>query len=671
MRCPECNHPLLKPSAECPACGHHFGVLTFERLTKYFEMKSSMTDLEKLGWTLQNGLKQFSSKLIEYENLLNREIRSLPRPPVAPPVARDETAPKGQADTTASTDDFEKSVTFEVVAPAALPLQKTAAAKGNGAGKTSFEAKLGERWLLIIGIVTMVLGVGFFLKYSFEMGWVGPAGRVASAYLWGGAMLAGGNLLMKRGFPVFGLYLIGGAIAVLYSATTAGFQLYGLFGQGTSFFIMVLITAFACALSIYYDTKWLAVIALIGGFLTPVLLSTGTDNQLALMTYMTILNAGLLTIGIRKKWDLLNTLGFVFTYILFTAWFAAHYEAAKFPATIFFLTVFYLIYSVLPFASHFVRATEKPMKGITVMAGNSLFAFAYSYYMIEERYSMEWVSAISVLYAAVFGLMATYLYRSGRGGEAPFTILIAKASLFLIITIPLLFSGEWITVFWAAQALTLLWAGLRLSSRRLVATSYLLFLVAIFKFLAYDYSAVFHITTAYHFSPLYTTLIVERYITTAVLLATVFAAARMATVRPGADLCRTYGGNLSDGAAITGAATALLFIAANFETSAFFHDYLPTARFAAISVLWSLFAAALMALGFKYNQSILRICSIALFLVTLMKVGLFDISRFSTPYRILSFLVLGSLLIAASYLYHKFKETLIDDRRGPAEGANE
>ena len=97
----------------------------------------------------------------------------------------------------------------------------------------------------------------------------------------------------------------------------------------------------------------------------------------------------------------------------------------------------------------------------------------------------------------------------------------------------------------------------------------------------------------------------------------------------------------------------------NIEVGAFFHDYAPRAHFAAISVLWTLYSIALIAMGFLKNSAILRQFAIGLFGVTMMKVFFIDMSNVSTPYRIISFTVLGVMLIGASYLYHRFKDRIL------------
>ncbi len=107
-----------------------------------------------------------------------------------------------------------------------------------------------------------------------------------------------------------------------------------------------------------------------------------------------------------------------------------------------------------------------------------------------------------------------------------------------------------------------------------------------------------------------------------------------------------------------GGFVAILFIVLNAEVAAYFHDYGSQARFAAISVLWTLFSLLMMIFGFSFNLSVLRKAAI-LFAITMLKVFLLDMANVSTPYRVVSFLVLGLMLIGASYLYHRFKERIL------------
>ncbi|MBI5639147.1 MAG: DUF2339 domain-containing protein [Nitrospirae bacterium] len=670
MECPKCNKTILGISEKCSSCGYRYDGEIYSRLAAYFELKNNLDHLRSVEAGFQSGLLKLSQQVELFEALLADDLNALSQNEPSPESLRipQEKDTGKKFESAIKTEPTERKKAEPAAAqarktPQGLP--KTPKTREDSSG---FEVHFGQKWLLIIGVVTMIFGIGYFLKYSFEQGWVGPAGRVAMAYAWGIIFLIAGNQFRKR-FENYGLYLIGGGVAILYFSTFAAFQIYHLLGQTPSFLVMILITVLASALAIIYDTKWLAVLGIIGGFLTPMMLSTGQDNQIALMTYMTILNLGLLSVAFYKKWDLLNALGFVFTYLLYTAWFMNHYAETKFWPAIIFLNIFYLIYSIIPFAYQFFRLSSEKIEGFVIITPNSFITFGFSYFMIQQHFSLEWVSVISIFYAAVFLLMATYLFKEGRQDQEAFAVLLAKSGLFLIITVPIIFSKHWITIFWAAQALALLWTGIRLLKTGIIAGAYILLALAIWKFLGYDYKQVFlfsEISGSIQNS--YGYLIAERYITSIFLLCAVYWAAALARH---ASLRLTVSANSrqNDSAVILAVWGTLTFIILNVETTAFFHDYLPQARFAAMSVLWTIFSVVLMVTGFRDNSPLLRKASLALFAVTLMKVFLFDMSNISTPYRIISFIILGLMLVGTSYLYYRFKNRIMvalsEDRKEP------
>ncbi len=659
MNCPKCRRAITSVGRYCVSCGHDFGDELFNKLSFYFGLKDEFEELGKVQDSFSAGLGKISAKIRNYEALLEADLKNASSYPSSgkktpvEPASASQTAP-----TMEKTRGTPPPMSRETSSSGPLPSEQ------RRKETVELEIRLGQKWLLIAGLLTMVFGVGYFLKYSFEQGWVGPAGRVVAAYVWGIIFLVAGNQFRKKNFETFGLSLVGGGIAVLYFATFAAFQIYHLFGQTPSFLIMVLVTVLASLLAILYDAKGLAVLGLVGGFLTPMLLTTGRDNQIALMTYMTILNLGLLGIAFQKKWDILNSLGFSFTYLLYTAWYVSHYAGHKFWPAVIFLNIFFLIYSVAPFAYQFFRKSSEQVRGFTILILNSLFAFGYNYYMIRGHFSLPWVSVISLFYALVFLSLATFLYRRGVHKQEAFVVFLAKAALFIIITVPIIFSKHWITIFWAVQGLTLLWMGSTLDRKGLRAAGYGLLAITVWKFLFHDYNGIFLFDFGYRFAIRYgySTLLMERLTTSLVLLIMLFVAGSLAR----RDSLRTFSPEYPDAPAVFGVFGTLLFIILNVEVSSFFYEYLPQGRFAAISVLWTLFSVALMLLGFKENASALRKVSFGLFLATVLKVFLFDMANVSTPYRIISFIILGLVLVGTSYLYYKFKDRIIsvmaDDR---------
>jgi uncharacterized membrane protein len=274
----------------------------------------------------------------------------------------------------------------------------------------------------------------------------------------------------------------GGSLAILYLTTYAAFELYALLSEVSAFGLMVLVTILACLLALVYDTQWLAVLGLVGGFLTPVILGTGQSAQFVLMSYMVVLNGGILSIAVWKRWKIVNTLGFICTWLLFTRWFVNYYTVATFWSTLGFLHFFFLIYALVPF--FYVYANRQHLTDLLLTSLNTLVTFGYAYGMVRTYASRPAVGIVALAYAGLFFGMASLLHRRHPQNLEP--LLLAKGLLFLILAVPMLCSGPWITVFWSVQAAVMLWAGLRLHNRWLRYGALALLLLAVGKFVAYD-----------------------------------------------------------------------------------------------------------------------------------------------------------------------------------------
>lgn len=176
----------------------------------------------------------------------------------------------------------------------------------------SLEARIGGRWFNWAGILALLVGLGALMKYSFDQGWISHPMRFGGGILVGLLMGAGGSLAQARKLPVFARGLWGGGLGVLYLTLFAGFQvLHGPLGgplvsQNAAFAGMIVTTLLGAGLSIAYSTRTVAALASIGGFLTPILVSTGVVQQSALGFYLAILSAGFLALGAWKQWHFLG-----------------------------------------------------------------------------------------------------------------------------------------------------------------------------------------------------------------------------------------------------------------------------------------------------------------------------------------------------------------------------
>ncbi|HEV8238509.1 MAG TPA: DUF2339 domain-containing protein [Thermoanaerobaculia bacterium] len=164
----------------------------------------------------------------------------------------------------------------------------------------SLEERLGARLPVWIGAIALVLAAAFLVKYSVDQGWIGPTVRVTLGALFGIVLLAGGELLRRSTAPVAqGLTAAG--IAVLFVVELAAVHLYHLIGPAAGFALLALTTATAVTLALRHGPI-VALLGLVGGFLTPVLVSTGQPNARLLFAYLALLQAGLLAVSRRRGW---------------------------------------------------------------------------------------------------------------------------------------------------------------------------------------------------------------------------------------------------------------------------------------------------------------------------------------------------------------------------------
>ncbi|MGN6437773.1 MAG: DUF2339 domain-containing protein [Agriterribacter sp.] len=321
------------------------------------------------------------------------------------------------------------------------------------------EKFIGENLVSKIGIAILVLAIGFFVKYAIDNNWIGSAGRVAVGIACGGILVAIAHKLRKN-YHAFSSVLVGGGLAVFYFTITLAYHEYHLFSQVTAFIIMLVITAFAVLLSLLYNRQELAVIALVGGFATPFMASSGSGNYKSLFIYLIILNSGLLVIAYKKAWRLLNLLAFIFTVILFAMWLVTlSVESAKsvYINGFIFATVFYLLFLAINIAHNIKENKKFIVSDFGILLANTCLYFSAGLYLINEAGATEYRGLFSAA-MGIFNLALSYvLFRNKKADANVLYLLIGITLTFVSLTAPLQLKGNYITLFWASEAVLLFW----------------------------------------------------------------------------------------------------------------------------------------------------------------------------------------------------------------------
>jgi uncharacterized membrane protein len=321
------------------------------------------------------------------------------------------------------------------------------------------EKFIGENLVSKIGIAILVLAIGYFVKFAIDNNWIGAVGRVGVGVLCGGILIGVAHRLRKN-YQAFSSVLAGGGLAVLYFSITLAYQQFHLFSQTVAFVILLVITAFAVLLALLYNRQELAVIALVGGFASPFLVSNGSGNYVSLFIYLIILNTGLLIIAYHKAWRVLNVTAFLFTVILFGSWLAtlSYTTGTRVYATgLLFATIFYLLFFVINIANNIKEQKQFLASDFGILLVNTCLFFSAGLYCLSKMNATAYNGLFSAV-MAVFNLAATYfLFRKNNLDRNILYLLIGVTLTFVSLTAPLQLHGHFITLFWASEAVLLCW----------------------------------------------------------------------------------------------------------------------------------------------------------------------------------------------------------------------
>jgi uncharacterized membrane protein len=350
----------------------------------------------------------------------------------------------------------------------------------------SMEQAMATTWLMRAGILVAVVAVGIGLKYSIDHNILGPAGRVALSLLAGAGMVAGGLPLLNKRYHIAAQGLIGGGLAVLYFGLFAGFATYKLelLPMPVAFGLMALVTLAAGVIAVRFNSLFIAILGILGGYGTPVMLSTGVENFLGLFSYLLLLGLGVLGIARMRQWHLLNLLAMACTYVLFFG--AVHhpgfYAPEKFWTVFPFLAAFFMLFSTVMFVYNLRRRAPSSLIEILALLANAAVVFYSGYDLIKPQFGREWVAALTLALGAFYvGHVYVFLARRLKDRSLLFCFL-GLAAFFLTVTVPLLLSGGWITASWAVLALVMCWMGGRLDSRFLQGLANIVYLLVLARF---------------------------------------------------------------------------------------------------------------------------------------------------------------------------------------------
>lgn len=520
------------------------------------------------------------------------------------------------------------------------------------------ESRIGSHWLNRIGIAALLIGVSYFLKFAFDNNWIGPAGRISIGLIAGIAIVVWSERFRLKNYKAFSYSLKAVGIGTLYLSLWAAFHLYSLIPSSVAFAMMIVVTAATSVMALSQDAEILVAFALIGGFVTPRLLSTGENREMALFTYVAILDFATLVLVVFKPWRRLLVMSYAGTLILYLGWYWTFYNRNQLTITLAYATVFFAIFAIAPLITLQPEGENPFFAALPAVLAlvNAAVYFLEAFAMIEEvnKINMAWFALALAAVYIVLSRQVRARKLTARSSEILYFLHLAVAIGFITVAIPIRLDAHWITIGWFIEAGVLLWVANRIHSDFLNLLALCALVLGVIRLLFIDN---FHTTQL---------IVNARMATYAIAISVLGAVAWFGSQRKDQTAAA-----ISAMAVV--ALNVLALVALSREVSDFFMRQmasLPASRnqwqnayehFRSVeisrdftySALWMAYGAMLMIVGFLRRSAFVRWQALILIAITVVKVFVYDVSQLERGYRIVSFIVLGILLLAISFVYQR------------------
>ena len=329
-----------------------------------------------------------------------------------------------------------------------------------------WEKFIGENLIMKLGILIVLIGVAIGGKYALEHQLLSPTMRIIIGTLFGVA-LQGVAIKLKKEYKKLSAVLASGAMATLYFMTYFAYDFYGLIPMPVAFVLMTLITVATVWQACTYDMEVIAIIGLVAAYVIPFMLSTGEGSPWALFSYISIINAGVMFISVKRYWRIL----FVSAYV--SSWFiyGVVYKTLDFPETsdavklLVFLFINFVIFYVTFLAYKVKHKMIFQNFDIVYLLSNSFMFFGLGYNVIFNNETLApYVAWFSFANALIHGSVAFILIKNNMVDKSVYRLITGLAISFVTIAIMVWATGHWLTMFWMLEG-TVLFTVSRISKR--------------------------------------------------------------------------------------------------------------------------------------------------------------------------------------------------------------
>ena len=456
MNCANCNRSNRESNLFCIHCGASLSTagpakgtgVSAEEPAADFRRELSLSEL-------QAEVERLSTAFSEVRAALASQGFRAPSKPAhrVPPKAKERDT--GSEPTVAATP------VLPAVSPKTMPWDRI---------EVDWELILGGNWLARVGILAVIIGVGFFLKLAFDNDWIGEGGRVALGIAGGLALLGLAEYLRTR-YMVYAQTLAGGGIAVLYLSIFAAFSFYGFLNVYVATGFLFGISATAATLAIRYNAVALAVIGIVGAFTAPFVLGAFGDKPEPLelggldgvetMVYVVIVDLAVLALSTVRNWRWFTLLALLGSLASFGLWYEDSGGDLSLLVAHGSLTAIFLIFVGATTLFHVIWKRVPEAFDQTLMIVNALAYFGISYGLLWDELR-SWMGTFSLLMALFYVGVGVLAFRRSRENVYLSLTALGIAIVFFTVAIPVQLGGPWISVAWAVEGSVLFWLSFRL-----------------------------------------------------------------------------------------------------------------------------------------------------------------------------------------------------------------
>ncbi len=428
------------------------------------------------------GLEERVRDLLYRVWTLEQQRTGVQLPPEAPPVpAPMDLAPSAHEPLPSPA----WSAAAEAVQGAAVHAQAPPAAPAP-VPRLDLEQRIGARWTTWVGVVAILFAASFFVKWSIENNLIGPRARLGLGVAAGVALLAAGLALhRRRDVPYLSEGLSGLGLGLCYLSLYASHAYYSLLSAGAAFALMFIVTVLGTVVAVVSERQVTAVLALLGGLLTPVLLARQEPRERELMGYLLVLDILVLVVARYHTWRGLNRFAWAGTVLLLAPILSRDPEAPFPVARLVLLSGLFVLFLLTPLAREWRQRGRVGEVDLLIVAGTAAGYFWAVYVTLEEWWPLLEAPAAMAL-AIVYTVLAGFYRRRVSDDEATVGVLMGVACVFLTIAMPLALKGPWITLAWAAEGAVLLSVAPRLATPVAAWGGTLALFLAAFRVLGVD-----------------------------------------------------------------------------------------------------------------------------------------------------------------------------------------